>query len=119
MPAHKELAPLLNSEPIQTEGNGGSYTIDGKGLDQIAREYVSQLNRFDNFSIDHPLPQLTTTGILVTPVSGDTLLDTQSVPMSNALTVVPTPTPLPPPAPAAALPAAPPVEAPRRPPPGE
>jgi hypothetical protein len=84
--------------PIQATGNKGTYTIDGTSLAQIAREYVDQLNRLDNFTIDSPLPTLETTGIMVRSLSGDGVLDEQAVPMSNKLTIVPTPVPMAPPA---------------------
>jgi hypothetical protein len=84
--------------PIQATGDKGTYTIDGASLAQIAREYVDQLNRLDNFTIDSPLPTLETTGIMVRSLSGDGVLDEQAVPMSNSLTVVPTPVPVAPPA---------------------
>lgn len=89
------------TSPIQASGSQGTYTIDGGRLAQIAREYVDQLNRLDSFTIDNPLPSLETTRITVKPLSGDDILDGQPMPMSNSLTVVPTPAPMAPPAPSA------------------
>jgi hypothetical protein len=72
--------------------NRGVYEIRSPGpLDQVATEYVEQLDSLDNFTLDNPLPTLTTDSIDITPVSDGKVLDAQTVQTNNQLTIVPTP----------------------------
>jgi hypothetical protein len=69
----------------------GVYAITGADLDLVAKEYVEQLDSLDNFTLDNPLPSLTTDSIDITPVSDGKILDTQMVHTNNQLTINPSP----------------------------
>ena len=101
--------PFGPSQLILTGANQGTYVIGPDALNDIACEFVEQLASLDDFTLDKPLPILTTERVDITPVSGGLVLDAKTVQANNPLTiaplptgavqvVVPTPEPSPPPA---------------------